>query len=165
MEKIIHNEKEKTSKLQQFFNNRNVDLKNFVNDIKTPYNKEIITTHKQMIALAKKTYPYIWNNFSESLYIFLLNDENLYTNYLKVNWSINQASINYNFLFSAMQETNTQKVIAIHNHPSNIPIPSDKDDKFTNKLFRKLHNKWNILIDHLIFTKLWVYSFKEDGKL
>jgi DNA repair protein RadC len=60
---------------------------------------------------------------------------------------------------------NANCIIIAHNHPSQIAYPSKEDIIETNKL-NKLAKELNInLLDHLIFTKYKVYSFKKNNIL
>jgi len=67
-------------------------------------------------------------------------------------------------LFKPALLQNATGLILVHNHPEGQPVPSEKDLELTNKI-EQLSAFFDIkLLDHLIVTKLQVYSIK-TGKL
>lgn len=56
-------------------------------------------------------------------------------------------------------------VIALHNHPSGVAMPSANDDLATAKIIALCELHGVSLIDHVIFTPNEVYSYNSDGRL
>lgn len=57
------------------------------------------------------------------------------------------------------------KLIVVHNHPSGITDPSSSDVDFTRKLEAVLNPLDITLLDHLIVSRIGVYSFLNHGLL
>lgn len=56
-------------------------------------------------------------------------------------------------------------VILAHNHPSGKALPSNSDQKLTQKLLQVLSHLDIVLQDHIIIAGEEYYSFAEAGKL
>ncbi len=54
------------------------------------------------------------------------------------------------------------QIIIAHNHPSNIPNPSDEDIEITRRISQAGEIVGIPLIDHVIFTMQGYYSFTEN---
>jgi DNA repair protein RadC len=78
--------------------------------------------------------------------------------------SLNNLRITPKEIFSHALQTPCASVIAIHNHPSNDPTPSDDDIDFT----RRIHEAGEVLgiplVDHVIVSKSGYFSFRENKK-
>jgi len=76
--------------------------------------------------------------------------------------SLNNLRITPKEIFSHALQTPCASIIAVHNHPSNDPSPSDDDIHFT----RKIHEAGEVmgipLVDHVIVSKSGYFSFRED---
>lgn len=56
-------------------------------------------------------------------------------------------------------------IVLVHNHPSNMPKPSQKDDE-TTKCVLTICNIHNVLLlDHVIYAKTGLYSYFTSGRL
>lgn len=56
-------------------------------------------------------------------------------------------------------------LVLVHNHPSNLPKPSQKDDETTQCVLTlcNIHNV--LLLDHVIFAETGLYSYFTSGRL
>lgn len=59
----------------------------------------------------------------------------------------------------------TVAIIVVHNHPSGNLKPSVADERITNKLVKAGKIIGINVLDHLIITTQWYYSFKEQGRI
>ncbi|MFH1353923.1 MAG: DNA repair protein RadC [bacterium] len=67
--------------------------------------------------------------------------------------------------FDAAIRRNATHIAVAHNHPSGDPCPSEADIVVTKRLVEAGKLMGIQLLDHVIFSKTRVYSFKENGLL
>lgn len=76
--------------------------------------------------------------------------------------SLNSLQITPKEIFSHALQSPCASIIAVHNHPSDDPAPSDDDIHFT----RRIHEAGEVmgipLVDHIIVCKSGYFSFRED---
>ena len=109
------------------------------------------------------------NNFNplcEEFWLITLNAQ-LYTinTTLISRGTLNFCLVHPRDVFRCAVRDNAFSIIVAHNHPSQLLKPSSQDIKLTKKLI-KISNMIEIpIIDHLIFSKEFYFSFKEHGLL
>ena len=77
--------------------------------------------------------------------------------------SLNLAIIHARDVFKPLILMNAAAWIAVHNHPSGDPTPSQEDRVLTSRLRQGADLLGITLLDHLILTDERVYSFADQG--
>lgn len=79
--------------------------------------------------------------------------------------TINQSTVHPREIFKRAYELSASSIICLHNHPSNVVLPSISDIEFTKNI-KEISLIMGInFIDHIIIGKDKYYSFYEKGKL
>jgi DNA repair protein RadC len=73
--------------------------------------------------------------------------------------------VDIKLLLAAAIKSNASSMIVAHNHPSGNLKPSVSDKRLTKKIKEGAKLLDVELLDHLIVTKLFYYSFSDDGLL
>ena len=102
-------------------------------------------------------------NEEKILLIFLNNKYEVFKNVIVSFGDENSVEVKTNLIVNATLSNNTDKIIAMHNHPSGNPTPSSEDLFTTENLFYKLKVLNINLLDHIIVSTNGYYSFKEAG--
>ena len=77
--------------------------------------------------------------------------------------TVNYCSVHPRDVFRHAIHQNAYAIIIAHNHPSGQTEPSVEDIKLTNKLM-KISKLLEIpILDHIVFTKMNFFSFKENN--
>lgn len=78
---------------------------------------------------------------------------------------LNASLVHPREVFARAIAKNAASILIAHNHPSGDCAPSDADERITNRL-RQAGGIIGIeLVDHIVFTQMAYYSFKEKGLL
>ncbi len=107
-----------------------------------------------------------FNEYCEEFWLISLNS-NLEAQNLKLisKGTLNFCLVHPRDLFREALLANAYAIIIAHNHPSLKTQPSPEDLKLTRKL-KKISNFIEIpILDHIIFTDLNYFSFKENKLL
>ena len=87
----------------------------------------------------------------EQFIIACLNTKNEPTNISVVSvGTLNKAIVHPREVFKTAILSNSASIMAFHNHPSGDPMPSDRDIKITDKLYRIARDLGIELMDHLV---------------
>ena len=73
--------------------------------------------------------------------------------------------VDVKLLLSVALKCAASNIIMIHNHPSGNLRPSKADIAITDKVKTATRQVDLLLLDHLIISKDWYYSFADDGKV
>lgn len=78
---------------------------------------------------------------------------------------LDRTFVDVRLIAKAAIDTLALGVILVHNHPSGNLRPSREDDSLTTRVKSAL-NLFDIeLVDHLIITDEWYYSYSDEGRL
>ena len=119
---------------------------------------------------SKEIYEYIKDKLiykkQECLYTIYLDNKNMILeDKLLFIGTLNQSNIHPREIFKYAYLNNSNKVILVHNHPSNIILPS-KDDLFMTKKIIEIGKIQGIkVIDHLIIGNNNYYSFYDNNDI
>lgn len=102
----------------------------------------------------------------EAVMIIYLNVKNHVNSYEIINeGTIDQAAAFPRTIIKKSLANNSSAIIMVHNHPSGICDPSDKDKKLTEQIQNGLAAVNMKLLDHIIVGKSGYFSFMENGLL
>ncbi len=111
-----------------------------------------------------------WNKdtieLQEEMKVVLLNRANqLLGIYELSKGGLSGTMVDVKLLLSVALKCVASNIIMVHNHPSGNLRPSKADISITNKVKRATRQVDLLLLDHLIISKEWYYSFADDGKV
>ena len=95
------------------------------------------------------------------LILFLNNDYTLVHEKIVSMGDLDSASVYKNMIITQATQNGSKSIVMIHNHPSGVAEPSDRDIQFTRELSFILSKVDIKLIDHIIVTKDDYFSFLE----
>lgn len=102
----------------------------------------------------------------EECKVYHLNTKNEVTNEETVaRGTVNSAMIHPREVFASAIKEHANSIIAVHNHPSGDPEPSEEDDTVTRQLKESGKIVGIELLDHVIIGKKTYYSYRETGRL
>ena len=143
-----------------------------VAELSIVYHNSIRPSERQKVTNSASAYEIlrnIWNDqidIYESFYILLMNRANRVIGYRCISTGgVSGTVVDPKAIFQAALLTNATNVILAHNHPSGTLIPSDADEKITQKiksagLFLEIQ-----VLDHLILGDDRFYSFADEGRM
>lgn len=100
----------------------------------------------------------------EYCFALLLNRVNRPVGFVKVSeGGLNECLLDNRLVLKAALDLNATGVILCHNHPSGSPYPGSSDLKQTDSLRKALNTLDINLLDHIILTEDWYFSFAEDA--
>ena len=116
--------------------------------------------------LMKKVYANDVINHHEEFWVLFLNIKNKVLEISKMaQGGITEIEVDIRLIFQQALKVNAVSIILSHNHPSNEPYPSKKDEILTKKIV-EAGNLLNIaVLDHLIVCDSNYYSFADYRKL
>ena len=79
--------------------------------------------------------------------------------------TVNASLVHPRETFDVAIRRNATHIAVAHNHPSGNPQPSEADLVVTDRLVKAGKLMGIEVLDHVIFSKTQVYSFKENGLL
>ena len=111
-----------------------------------------------------------WNKdtieLQEEMKVVLLNRSNhLLGIYELSKGGIAGTIIDVKLLLGVALKCAASNIIMVHNHPSGNLRPSKADMAITAKVKTATRQVDLLLLDHLIISKDWYYSFADDGKV
>jgi DNA repair protein RadC len=80
-------------------------------------------------------------------------------------WILNELIIHPREVFSTAIEDRANSIIIVHNHPSWTLEPSSEDINMTNRIKQTSDIVWIKLLDHIIISSTWYYSFNKNDLL
>lgn len=80
-------------------------------------------------------------------------------------WLLNQSLIHPREIFAPAIKDRANAIVIVHNHPSGEIKPSNADMVATNRIKDVSDVVWIKLLDHVIITNKWHFSFKENNIL
>lgn len=102
----------------------------------------------------------------EQVMVLFLNNANETVGWYKASQGgISKTVIDVRLILKAALDCYATAMIICHNHPSGRLIPSDADNKITDKLKRASDLIDIKLLDHLIITTYGFYSYQDECKL
>ena len=108
---------------------------------------------------------YLGQYFNECLYAFYLDDARRIVHQTEVAvGTIDRTPFYPREILKPALIYNATGLVLAHNHPEGLPVPSEADFEMTHKLENVAEPLGVTLLDHLIVTRLQVYSLK-TGKL
>lgn len=107
------------------------------------------------------------NNFNkENFFVISFDNRNRVLGVDKIAvGTVNANLVHPRETFDAAIRRNATHIAVAHNHPSGDPQPSEADITVTKRLTEAGQLMGIQLLDHVIFSKTQVYSFKENGLL
>ncbi|MDR2914802.1 MAG: DNA repair protein RadC [Tannerella sp.] len=111
-------------------------------------------------------YPTLCDLLHEELWVALTNHAGKIIEKVKISQGgIGETSADLRFIMKAAINTTCHGIILCHNHPSGNIQPSAQDDMLTSRL-KKAAQLMNIqLLDHIIISDRYYYSYADEGKL
>ncbi len=131
--------------------------KNFEKDKERPIIKCSLHAYKIMtVELLDKT--------TEEFWIILLSRFHKYICKHKISaGGLSSTVVDPKVVFKKAIEENASNIILVHNHPSGIVTPSDSDKSITNKLVDGAKILEIKVVDHIIFSNFYYFSFADEG--
>lgn len=142
-----------------------------VAEIKVAYSTN--ETHKIKITSGEDAYKIFLSSWDmdiielqEEFKVLLLNRSNHVLGiYPLSRGGITGTVVDLRLIFGVALKCNASVIMLCHNHPSGKLFPSDADIFITNKI-KKCADLLDItLMDHIIISKEWFYSFVREGNL
>lgn len=152
---LTQKEQEKIKELRKIINT-------YISFIPSNQKKQV----KSAKDVIKFIHPLLKGKETEELWVILLNSTNHITKCEIIssgglNWTI----IDQRIILKKALENLSSSIIIVHNHPSGSPLPGKSDIESTQKL-KKGCDLLNInLLDHIIVTENFFYSFAEEKSL
>lgn len=111
-------------------------------------------------------YPILCDLPHEELWIALTNHAAKVIEKVKISQGgVGETSADLRFIMKAAINTTCHGIILCHNHPSGNLQPSPQDDMLTSRL-EKAAQLMNIqLLDHIIISDKYYYSYADEGRL
>jgi len=109
-----------------------------------------------------------WLKFEKQEHLVLITldgNNNIINNRLITKWLLNQSLIHPREVFAPAIEDRANSFIIVHNHPSGTLNPSIEDIISTDKLKQTSKIIWIKLLDHVIISRSWYYSFDYNNLL
>lgn len=144
-----------------------------VSEIQLHYKSRVKAAERPLITSSKSAYQIalqIWNpntiEFFEEFKILLLNNSNKVLGAYEISsGGITGTVVDVRLIFAAALKANATGIIMIHNHPSGKLIASEADKQITAKVKAASKILDIQLLDHLIITPEYYYSFTDEGAL
>lgn len=130
-------------------------IKDSIN-IKLNNSKEIYNYIKDNLIYKKQEYFYC---------IYLDNNNKLIDNKLLFIGTLNKSNVHPREIFKYAYINNSNKIVLIHNHPSNNVLPSKEDIIFTKNIIEIAKIQDIHVIDHLIIGNNNYYSFYDNNDI
>jgi len=130
-------------------------IKDSIN-IKLNNSKEIYNYIKDKLIYKKQEYFYC---------IYLDNNNKLIDNKLLFIGTLNKSNVHPREIFKYAYINNSNKIVLIHNHPSNNVLPSKEDILFTKNIIEIAKIQDIHVIDHLIIGNNNYYSFYDNNDI
>lgn len=130
-------------------------IKDSIN-IKLNNSKEIYNFIKDKLIYKKQEYFYC---------IYLDNNNKLIDNKLLFIGTLNKSNVHPREIFKYAYINNSNKIVLIHNHPSNNVLPSKEDILFTKNIIEIAKIQDIHVIDHLIIGNNNYYSFYDNNDI
>lgn len=131
--------------------------------LKNNYQKVKIKSSKDVY----NNYKYYFYKEKQEMFMILFLDDNNYVTSHKIIYkgNSNRINIEQKDIFKETFMHSANRIVLIHNHPSNSFYPSKEDLLTTNKIVASA-NILNIkVLDHIIITDNNYYSFLDNGDL
>ena len=103
--------------------------------------------------------------YEQAMVVFLNNSTETVGWYKASQGGISGTVIDVRLILKAALDCYGTSMIICHNHPSGRLVPSDADNKITDKLKRASDLIDIKLLDHLIITTYGFYSYQDEGEL
>ncbi len=133
--------------------------KNFEKDQERPIIKCSLHAYKIMTAE-------LLDKITEEFWIILLSSSHKYISKHKISsGGLSSTIVDPKVVFKKSIEENASNIILVHNHPSGIVTPSDLDKNITNKLVEGAKILEIKVVDHIIFSNFYYFSFADEGIL
>lgn len=100
----------------------------------------------------------------EKFYIIYLSSSNEILEFEEnSSGTLDRSSVYPREIYKKVINLNAKSIILAHNHPSDNVTPSKCDIELTNEIAKGLKSFGAILIEHIIITKNYYFSFLEEG--
>ena len=111
-------------------------------------------------------YPTLCDIPHEELWIALISHAGKVIEKVKISQGgIGETSADLRFIMKAAINSTCHGVILCHNHPSGNTQPSPQDDMLTSRLSKATKLMNMRLLDHIIISDNYYYSYADEGKL
>lgn len=125
-----------------------------------------ITTSLEAYEIFKNIFPRETIELKESFYALFLNRANRILGYLKVSeGGISGTVADPRLIFATALKVNASSIVIAHNHPSGNTEPSAADKNLTKQIVEGGKLLEITVLDHLILTADWYYSFADMGMI
>ncbi|NPA36157.1 MAG: DNA repair protein RadC [Chlorobi bacterium] len=110
--------------------------------------------------------PLLGDIVHEEFWVLLLNRSNLVIGKFKVSQGgVSGTVIDVRLILKPAIENLASSIILCHNHPSGNSLPSDADEKITDKIASSADLMDIKLLDHIIVTDKSYFSFADEGRV
>ena len=128
--------------------------------------KQILSSKDSYDFLLKEVYEDLIIDLKECFYVLFLNRNNRVIGYYKVSEGGTAGTvIDAKLIFSAALKVMASSMILSHNHPSGSIKPSEADKEMTKKLVDAGKILDIRVLDHIIVTDFFYYSFVDEGDM
>jgi len=125
-----------------------------------------IKSSSSSFQIFKELFPLETLNFHESFFVLFLNNRNQVICYKKISdGGITGTVVDVRIIFALALKVLATGIVMAHNHPSGNLKPSAPDLKLTEKVKQGGALLDIQLLDHLIITDEYYYSFADEGTL
>jgi len=130
-----------------------------------PLNKQVINDSKDVIHLTFSDYKNGMLEYELFTALFLNYDNEVVETLQYSQKNADSITINGRAIYDVLSQKDVSSVYFIHNHPDGICYPS-KEDKVMTQSWKQVCASINTtLVDHLILTPKYYYSFRITGNL
>lgn len=156
-----------TLKIPSIFQDINFQVVEKIKDFRKGFNNQlIIKNSKEALIEIFRHYNENLDFNNETAVLLLLNNKDEIESIESISQSNPQSiSIDDTDFQQLISRPEIYSLYLAHNHPSSICYPSKDDIIATRKCVEKCREKGVKFNDHLILSKKYYYSFKEDGRL
>ena len=111
-------------------------------------------------------YPLLCDIPHEELWVAFTNRSNRVIEKMKISQGgIGETAADLRFIMKAAINTTCHGIILCHNHPSGNKQPSANDDSLTSRLGKAAQLMGIQLLDHIIISDNYYYSYADEGRL
>ncbi|MDR0394944.1 MAG: DNA repair protein RadC [Tannerella sp.] len=132
-------------------------------EVSEPVKRESIRSSNDAFRLF---YPFLCDIPHEELWIALTNHAGKVIEKMQISrGGLGETSADLRFIMKAAINSTCHGIILCHNHPSGNIQPSAQDDTLTSKLGKAAQLMSMQLLDHIIISDKYYYSYADEGRL
>lgn len=132
-------------------------------EVTEPVKRELIRSSNDAFRIF---YPFLCDIPHEELWIALINRAGKVLEQIKISkGGLGETSADLRFIMKEAINSTCHGIILCHNHPSGNTQPSPQDDMLTSRLSKAAQLMSIQLLDHIIISDKYYYSYADEGRL